>query len=419
MVESMLGSPPQVALVPLTRLHPAPWNPRLIKDERFKNLCRSIAADPEFLWRRPILANLDGEIMAGNMRYRAVEQLGWSEVPAIVEDVPEQLAKERALRDNAQWGEWQDDELAELLHELSLGSSDMELLGFDETELAKFLNTLDPKSGLTDPDDIPGLPEEPVSQPGDLWLLGDHRVLCGDATDPHDVSIVMNGATAACLWTDPPYGVSYVGKTKDQLTIQGDTAESLAALLEGAFTSSHEVLAPGAAIYIAHPAGQGSVVFGEQFLARGWRLHQTLVWVKDRLVLGHSDYHYRHEPILFGYRPAGEGRRGRGSKGWFGPNNCSSVFEVPSPRRQDEHPTSKPVELVEAMLTNSTKPGDVVLDAFLGSGSTLIACERLGRRCYGLELDARYVDVLVGRWERFTGNTAERVATQGAVPAPA
>ena len=158
--------------------------------------------------------------------------------------------------------------------------------------------------------------------------------------------------------------------TKDRLTIQGDTAETLGGLIEGAFTEADAVLALGAALYVAHPAGEGSVVFARQFLARGWRLHQTLVWVKDRLILGHSDYRYRHEPILFGYKPAASGRRGRGGTGWYGPNNCSSVFEVPSPKRQDEHPTSKPVELVTAMLKNSSRTGEVVLDPFLGSGST-------------------------------------------------
>ncbi len=138
------------------------------------------------------------------------------------------------------------------------------------------------------------------------------------------------------------------------------------------------------------------MTFGSRFLEQGWRLHQTLVWVKDSLVVGHSDYHYRHEPVLFGYKAA-QGRRGRGAGGWYGGNDCSSVFEVARPKASPDHPTSKPVALVEAMVTNSSRSRDIVLDGFLGSGSTLIACERAGRRCFGLEIDPRYVDVAVRR----------------------
>ena len=403
------SAPVAPALVLLVALRPAPWNPRSIKDERFQSLCRSIEADPEFLWRRPILAQSDGTIYAGNMRYRAAQQLGMLELPAIVEEVPDQLARERALRDNQQWGEWEEDELASLLEGLKADGSDLDLLGFDERELQQLLDRLGTDGGLTAPDDLPELPEEPVTQPGDLWLLGDHRVLCGDATDPHDVSFVMNGDLASCAWTDPPYGVHYEGGTEKKLTIRNDDRDGLDALLGDAFAVMDEVLAPGAAIYLAHPAGANAKLFIDRFLGRGWRLHQTLVWVKSRLVLGHSDYHYRHEPILFGYKAGYEGRRGRGARGWYGDNTASSVFEFDTPARNADHPTAKPVGLVDAMLRNSSRSGEVVLDPFLGSGSTLIACEELGRRCFGLDLDQRYVDVAVRRWEAFTGKQAERV----------
>ncbi len=395
-----------IEAVPLLRLTPAPWNPRSIKDERFENLCRSLESDPDFLQLRPILATADGTIFAGNMRFRAAQHLGWETIPAILVDIPEQLARERALRDNGSWGEWEEDDLAALLAELGAAGSELELLGFDERELQQLLDSLGKQGGLTDPDDVPPLPEEPVTKPGDLWLLGEHRVLCGDATDPHDVTFVMDGQQAACLWTDPPYGVSYVGGTEKKLTLKNDDRDGLNQLLEQAFAAVNPVLAPGAAIYVAHPAGANSVVFGERFLGQGWRLHQTLVWVKNRLVIGHSDYSYRHEPILFGYKPGYEGRRGRGSRGWYGGNDASSVFEFPTPKSNEEHPTSKPVGLVEAMVRNSSRTGDVVLDPFLGSGSTLIAAEQLGRRCFGIDLDPRYGDVAVQRWERFTGKKA-------------
>jgi DNA modification methylase len=407
------SAPIAPVLVPLVALTPAPWNPRSIKDERFQNLCASIQADPDFLWRRPILAQADSTIYAGNMRYRAAQHLGMLEVPAIVEDVSDQLARERALRDNAQWGEWAGDDLAALLEGLKAEGTDLDLLGFDERELQQLLDRLGKDAALADPDDVPDLPEEPITKPGDLWLLGEHRILCGDATDPHDVSIVTSGELASCVWTDPPYGVNYVGGTKDRLTIQNDSPDNLRQLLTDAFAAIDEVLKPGGAIYVAHPAGALSLTFAETFIAQSWRLHQTLVWVKDSLVPGHSDYQYRHEPILFGYKPGNEGRRGRGARGWYGDNSQTSVFEVPRPKVSADHPTSKPVALVEAMVRNSSRTGEIVLDPFLGSGSTLIACEQLGRRCFGLDLDSRYIDVAVRRWEQVTGQTAERVAGGG------
>jgi DNA modification methylase len=397
---------PAVQPVPLDRLRPAEWNPRSISDERFQNLCLSIQEDPEFLWRRPVLAQADGTVYAGNMRFRAAQQLGMTSVPAIIEDVSDQLARERALRDNAQWGDWEGDELAALLERLRAEGSDLDLLGFDERELQQLLDRLE-QPALADPDDVPPLPEEPVTQPGDVWLLRDHRVACGDATDPQVLLTVMDGALASCAWTDPPFGVGYVGGTAKKLTIKNDNADGLNALLAGAFAAIDPVLADGAAIYIAHPTGPLSMTFMSNVVARGWRFHQSLVWVKDSLVPGHSDYQMRHEGVLFGYKAA-QGRRGRGARGWYGDNAATSVFEVPRPKSSPDHPTSKPVELITSMIKNSSKTGDVVLDPFLGSGSTLIAAEQLGRRCYGLELDPRYVDVAVQRWERVTGEEARR-----------
>ncbi len=395
--------------VPLVELRPAPWNPRSITEERFKNLCDSIRDDPDFLWRRPVLAQADGAIYAGNMRFRAAQALGMETIPALVEDVSDRLARERALRDNAQWGEWEEDELASLLARLGSEGSDLDIVGFDERDLQRLLDSIECPPALGDPDDLPALPDEPETRAGDLWLLGPHRLLCGDATSAGDVATVMADEQVVCLWTDPPYGVEYEGGTKRKLTLRNDSAEGLSRLNEDSFAALDAVLASGAAVYVAHPAGALSVTFGSRFLAQGWRLHQTLVWVKDSLVIGHSDYHYRHEPVLFGYKGA-QGRRGRGAGGWYGGNDCSSVFEVPRPKASPDHPTSKPVALVEAMVTNSSRSGGVVLDGFLGSGSTLIACERAGRRCFRLEIDPRYVDVAVRRWEAYTGRKAERAS---------
>lgn len=397
---------PTVRSVQLDRLHPADWNPRTISDERFQNLCRSIEADPEFLWRRPTLAQADGTIYAGNMRFRAAQHVGMATIPAIIEDVPDQLARERALRDNAQWGDWEGDDLAALLDRLRVEGSDVELLGFDERELQQLLDRLGSPI-LADPDAVPPLPEEPVTQPGDLWLLGDHRVICNDATDPKTLATLMDGATASCVWSDPPYGVEYVGGTEKKLTIKNDNADGLNALLACAFAAIDTVLADGAAIYIAHPTGPLSMRFMTNFVAQGWRFHQSLVWVKDSLVPGHSDYQMRHEGVLFGYKGA-HGRRGRGARGWYGDNAATSVFEVPRPKASPDHPTSKPVDLIVPMLKNSSRTGEIILDAFLGSGSTLIAAQQLGRRCFGCDIDPRYCDVAVQRWERVTGKTARR-----------
>ena len=207
---SSTNTRPTVEAVTLDSLHPAAWNPRTISDERFQNLCQSIEADSEFLSRRPVLAHADGTIFAGNMRYRAAEHLGMETIPAIVEDVSDQLAGERAMRDNAQWGTWEEDDLASLLQDLRADGSDLELLGFEEGELQQLLAKLEGETaGLTDPDDVPEPPDEPITKLGDLWLLGDHRVLCGDSTSADDVACLLEGTEPHLMITDPPYGVSY------------------------------------------------------------------------------------------------------------------------------------------------------------------------------------------------------------------
>lgn len=282
-------------LVSLSKLHPAPWNPRSIKDARFQNLVKSITADPEFLWLRPVLAMADGTIYAGNMRYRAAQHAGMKTIPAIVMDVPEQLAKERALRDNGQWGEWEDDALLTLLMELSAAGSDMGVLGFADRQLVAFLARGAAQAGQGDPDAIPEPPTVPMSRAGDVWLLGAHRVMCGDSTDGANVISLAAGQNAECMWTDPPYGVSYVGKTKDALTIQNDGSETLPTLLANAFAMASDALVPGAPFYIARPAGALGLVFLNAIAAAGWQIHEELQWVKDSMVLGHSDYHLRHE----------------------------------------------------------------------------------------------------------------------------
>ena len=403
---------PAPQAVPIDRLKVASWNPRSHQRSRLLNLAASIEADADLLWRHPILAQRDGTVYAGNLRLLAAQHLGLETVPAVIEDIPDRLARERALKDNQQWGSWEEDDLAELLLGLRDAGSDLDLLGFDDRELQQLLDLHGP-CAFEDPDAIPALPAEPRSQLGDLWLLGDHRVLCGDSRNADDVVRLMSGARAACLWMDPPYGVDYEGGTKAKLRIINDNAGGLEALLSGAFAAAQgQALAPGAALYVCHPAGPLALTFWRSFEGTGWRIHQGLVWAKDTIVLGHSDYHFRHEPILFGYAPGG-GRRGRGHRGWYGRNNAGTLFEVPRPRVSADHPTAKPVALITAMLKNSSRTGAIVYDPFLGSGSTLVAADLLDRRCYGIELDPRYVDVVVRRWERLSGRTAVLEAPRG------
>jgi DNA modification methylase len=239
-------------------------------------------------------------------------------------------------------------------------------------------------------------------QRGDLWSVGSQRLLCGDATDAAAVGRLLAGERAHVLWTDPPYGVDYVGKTARAMTIAGDDPAELGDLLRRAFGAVGQVLAPGASVYVCHQSGPRSIEVLRAFTDQGWRLHQQLIWAKDSLVLGHTDYHYRHEPIAYGFAPGG-GRRGRGGQGWYGGHAEDSIFDIARPAASREHPTMKPVELVARCLRNSSRPGELVLDPFAGSGTTLVAAETQGRRGCGIELDRGYCDVIVARLEALTG----------------
>ena len=227
-----------------------------------------------------------------------------------------------------------------------------------------------------------------------MYRLGPHRLLVGDATDMAAVEELLDGDRCDCMWTDPPYGVNYTGKTQDALTIRNDGADDLPGLLAGAFAAATAALKPGSAVYVASPPGPLNMTFAEAFIKAGWLFRQNLVWVKDVMVLGHSDYHYRHEPILYGYTDGGDGRRGRGGDGWYGDHSQTSVFEIPNPGRSEDHPTMKPVELVSRCLANSCPPRGLVYEPFGGSGTTLIAAHQLKLRAAAVELDPRYADVI-------------------------
>lgn len=365
-------------------------------------------------WAGALLYNeASGRLIDGHARRELAIKRGTEAVPVLIGSWSEE--EERlilaTLDPIAAMAEASRDSLASLLGAIQASEPSLAVL----LELIARDNrvVLPQGAGLTEPDEAPPLPDVPVSKPGDLWLLGEHRLLCGDATKLENIERLMGEEKAAILWTDPPYGVSYEGKTRDALTIANDGAEGLSALLCATFAAVSGALEPGAPFYIAHPAGPKALTFWNVIDGLGWQIHQCLVWVKDSMVLGHSDYHYRHEPILYGWMP-GPGRSGRGrheGSRWYGDHSQTTVFEIPRPQASREHPTMKPVELVERCLRNSSQLGQIVLDPFLGSGSTLIAAERLGRRCYGMEIDPRYVDVAVRRWEENTGRKAECVKT--------
>lgn len=402
---------------PVAELRPWPRNPRRIRPERLEQLKAMLVAAPAMLRARPLIALMDGTVIAGNQRLVAATDLGWDSIPTVFVDLDERTAIEWALRDNNPVGEPDEDLTAELLAELGAGGADALLTGFAPDETARLLARLNRRDA--DPDAVPPVLEAAVSVPGTVYELGTHRVMCGDSTtEAHTRALVGTGGQAQALWTDPPYGVALYAKFKgaedarkrkkrtDGKTIPNDDIAPRPLLAAALQVAADVVMAPSSCFYIAAPPGPLNTEFRLAIVDAGWRFHQALVWVKDVFVLGHSDYHYRHEDILYGYSP-GPGRAGRGQHEgtrWFGGHSQDSIFEVSRPKRSDDHPTMKPVELIEQQLANSTRAGDIIYDPFAGSGSTLIAAEVLGRPCLAMEIDPRYCDVIRQRYADYVGD---------------
>lgn len=390
--------------VPIGDLQLLPGNPR-------RGDVPAVARSLErFGQRKPIVAQRsDQSVLAGNHTLMAARSLGWSEIAVVWVEDDDDTARAFALADNrtAELGDYDDEALAAMI--AAVQGADPELLaatGWSADDLADLIQIEEvPAAPLADPDDVPPTPTEPISKPGDVWILGPHRLLVGDSTDAAAVEAMLEGDRCDCMWTDPPYGVDYVGKTKDALTIRNDGAGGLPELLAGAFAVATAALKAGAPVYVAHPPGPLSLDFATAFLNAGWLLRQNLIWVKDVMVLGHSDYHYRHEPILYGFTDpdASSGRLGRGGDRWFGDNAQTSILEVPKPPRSGDHPTMKPVELVTRCLANSCRPGGQVYEPFGGSGTTLLAAHMTGRVARVVELDPRYADVIARRFQQVSG----------------
>lgn len=394
----ILGS--GVARVPVGEPVLHPRNPRRGNVPAIE---RSLARNGQYT---PVTVNKrTGHVLRGNHTLRAARNLGWSEIDVYYVEVAKRAELEIILSDNrtSDQGTYDVAKLTELLLELG----DLSGTGYEQPDLDQLLDKV--SAGMPLPEDeLPARTGGPVTRLGERIVLGEHLLVCGDARDELTWKR-LGAAEAELLWTDPPYGVNYEGRTADRLRISNDSPDDLPGLLSEVFAHADAALALGAGIYLCHPAGGPMPLFLEAFLASGWQLRQGLVWLKDRIVLGHSDYHYRHEPILYGVK-AGGGRRGRGGEGWYGGNDQSSVLEVARPRASREHPTMKPPELIAIALRNSSRRGGIVLDPFAGSGSTLVACQRLGRRAMLIELDPGYCDVIVSRYEQLTGLPAVREA---------
>jgi DNA modification methylase len=277
---------------------------------------------------------------------------------------------------------------------------DLDLLGFEDEDLARLLAKEEVSEGLTDEDSVPDVPEAPVSQPGDLWILGNHRLLVGDATDRDDVARLMAREAADLTFTDPPYNVSYEGYTEGRLTIQGDRMSNadFKLFLEAAFRSCRAALKPGASLYVCH-SSSWQREFQNALEVAGFEVRCQIIWAKNTFAWGFGRYKFQHEPMFYCH-VAGQ------KDPWYGDKSQSTVWEEKKPAANRLHPTAKPVELVERALVNSSKAGDIVVDLFGGSGSTLIGCERRGRRARMMEIDPKYADVVVVRYQEYSGRPA-------------
>lgn len=422
--------------LPVSSLVPYERNARTHSSDQVEQLCRSIR---EFGWTNPILVGDQNRVIAGHGRMQAALALKMAEVPCVVvSGLTDGQRRALILDDNklALNAGWDADLLMAELAELKIEGFDLTLTGFSLEEIDGMTPDVEPEN---DPDDAPDLPAEPITKPGDVWVLGPHRLVCGDSTSVENLDKLTQGALCDACWTDPPYNVAY--ETKAGKIDNDDLNDSeFRDFLSGAFNAAFTQMKPGAAIYVAHADTEG-LNFRATFRGAGFKLSGCLVWRKDSLVLGRSDYQWQHEPILYGWKPGSRHR-------WYGGRKLTAVIDLdqdhmpftrmddgryqvrvgdrvlvvdgaatveelvpsvinePKPKRSEGHPTMKPVALIERMLRNSARPGDLILDLFGGSGSTLIAAERLGMCARLSELSPAYCDVIVKRYEQYTGRRA-------------
>jgi site-specific DNA-methyltransferase (adenine-specific) len=362
-----------------------PNNPRLIKDDKFKKLVQSIKDFPEMLNIRPIVVNKDMIILGGNMRYKACKEAGLKEIPIIVTDLTEDQQREFLIKDNTSGGEWDWEVLAN-----EWDSEELEAWGLD---LPIDFNT-EVLEAEEDDFEVPDGGIETDIVLGDLFEIGEHRLFCGDSTQTDTFEKLMNGEKADMCVTDPPYNVAYKGKTKDALEIDNDNMgnDDFYKFLYDFYSALTTAVKKGGAIYVWH-AHSEIANFGKAMVDAGWLLKQQLVWVKNSMVMGRQDYQWKHEPCLYGWLPGD-------SHKWYSDRKQTTVIEWDRPSRNGEHPTMKPIGLFSYQIENSSKQGDIVIDAFGGSGTTMVACEQLKRKARVIEFDPKYCQVIIDRMKK-------------------
>ena len=396
----------KIETVPIGMIKENPRNPRR-NEEAIEQVALSIAT---YGFINPLICDEEFNLAAGHTRLAAAQRLGLTEVPVIrVPGLTGSKFSGFAIADSktAEIASWDAELLATIVAELNLDVDfDLSSLGFDDMELTRLLDS-NFAENEKDEDDAPPLPEEPVSKPGDLYILGEHRVLCGDSTNPDDYRRLMEGEQIDCIVCDPPYNVQYRSRGANRESwggIKNDdmSMASFEQFLGTVFKNVASQCRTGATAYICHGISMAGIriAFERSFIAAGFHLSSTIVWVKQVASMGHQDFRERHECLLYGW--IGEGHRRVKDR------RETTVWEIDREGNY-RHPTQKPVALFSRALRNSTIRGERVWDGFVGSGTTIIACEQLGRRCFAMELDPKYVDVCVQRWEQYTGKKAELI----------
>ena len=394
----------KIEIIKLSKLIPYAGNSRTHSDEQVNQIAASIK---EFGFNNPVLTDKDQGIIAGHGRVMAAAKLGMDEVPTIcLSHLSDAQRRAYVIADNklALNADWDDEALKAEIERLRDDDFDIVLLGFDDDEMDEMFKD-DEVEGLTDEDEVPELPEKPKTIEGDIWLLGNHRLMCGDSTSAEAVEKLMDGQKADLWLTDPPYNVSYEGKTKDALTIQNDKMENdgFREFLKNSYLAASSSMKDGAVFYVWHADSEGYNFRGAAFDI-GWQIRQCIIWVKQVMVMGRQDYHWKHEPCLYGWKDGA-------AHLWNTDRKQTTVLEFDRPFRNAEHPTMKPVELFEYQMLNNTKKNHLVLDSFGGSGTTMIAAEKNGRLSRIMELDPKYCDVIIKRWQDFTGKEATHAET--------
>ena len=395
-------APDAIEMWPLARLQPYAKN---AKEHGADQVAKIAASMAEFGWTVPCLVADDGELIAGHGRVLAATQLGLTEAPVIVlGHLTEAQRRAYRIADNklTELGTWDEALLSAELNDLLAEDYDLSLIGFDDAELEALLaGEVDPETASREgEDDVPEAPETPISRPGDLWVLGKHRLLCGDATVATDVERLLGDVTPLLMVTDPPYGVEYDPGWRSKAGAAATRRTGKVLNDDRADWREAWALFPGDVAYVWHGALHATTV-AESLEASGFNIRSQIIWAKDRLVLSRGDYHWQHEPCLYAVKKTGKGH-------WAGDRKQTTLWQIANKDQDAEtvHGTQKPVECMRRPILNNSSPGQAVYEPFMGSGTTLIAAETTGRVCLGIELNPAYVDVAVHRWQQFTGQAA-------------